>query len=73
VEVAPSRQDGSMLPPSRPQQRAVSDVTGNFGTSVGSTAARPSTGGALGVPSRLPSRGNSYSQPSAAQPTTTTA
>ncbi|EGP92575.1 unnamed protein product [Zymoseptoria tritici ST99CH_1A5] len=74
VEVTSSRQDGSMLPPSsRPQQRAVSDATTGFGTSAGSTARPTSMSGALGVPSRLPSRGNSYSQPSAAQPTTTTA
>lgn len=74
VEVTPGRgQDGSMLPPSRQQsqQRAVSESTNLFGTSAGSNASRPNTSGALGA--RLPSRGNSYSQPSAAQPTTTTA
>lgn len=75
VEVIPGRaQDGSMLPPSRQQQhRAVSDSTNMFGTSAGSNVSRPNTSGALGASSRLPSRGNSYSQPSAAQPTTTTA
>lgn len=74
VEVTPGRgQDGSMLPPtSRHQQnRAVSDSTNIYGTSSGSNVSRPNTSGALGA--RLPSRGNSYSQPSAAQPTTTTA
>lgn len=72
VEVTPGRgQDGSMLPPSRHQQRAVSESTNMYGTSAGSNVSRPNTSGALGA--RLPSRGNSYSQPSAAQPTTTTA
>lgn len=56
----------TMAAPSRPgrePQRSVSDYTA-FGTAPPTSAARPSTGGTLGA--RLPSRGNSYSQPSTA-------
>lgn len=77
VEVTPSqRQDMSMAPPSRPgrdQMRAASDSANAFGTSAGTTTSRPNTSGTFGGNTRLPSRGNSYSQPAAAQPTNTTA
>jgi protein-serine/threonine kinase len=61
----PSRSSGAAYNASRRQepQRSVSDYTA-FGTAPAS-ATRPSTGGALGT-SRLPSRGNSYGQPSVA-------
>ena len=54
-----------MAPPARPPKdfpRSVSDSTSAFGqppTSVG----RPTTGGSMASTGRLPSRGNSYSQP----------
>jgi protein-serine/threonine kinase len=51
--------------PRQEAQRSVSDYTA-FGTAPTSSGARPSTGGALGAGTRLPSRGNSYGQPSAA-------
>jgi protein-serine/threonine kinase len=51
--------------PKQEAQRSVSDYTA-FGTAPTSSGARPSTGGALGAGTRLPSRGNSYGQPSAA-------
>lgn len=68
VEVAPQTYDPSMQPPpSRGgrdmQQRITSDSSGPYG--------RPNTSGTLGSTSRLPSRGNSYSQPAAAQPSNT--
>ena len=60
----PARQ-AAMPPPSRParesQPRAVSDSNAFSNPPVSVTSARPSTGGSLGP--RLPSRGNSYSQP----------
>ncbi|KAF1835682.1 hypothetical protein BDW02DRAFT_277353 [Decorospora gaudefroyi] len=61
----PPRSSGAVYNSSRRQepQRSVSDYTA-FGTAPPS-ATRPSTGGALGT-SRLPSRGNSYGQPSVA-------
>jgi protein-serine/threonine kinase len=55
------------VPVNRPRQepqRSVSDYTA-FGTAP-SGAVRPSTGGAIGTGTRLPSRGNSYGQPSLA-------
>lgn len=58
----------SMAAPQRPArepQRSVSEYTG-FGAVPSASAARPSTGGTLGANSRLPSRGNSYSQPATA-------
>ncbi|KAF1955211.1 Pkinase-domain-containing protein [Byssothecium circinans] len=58
TNAAPSRQ-------TREPQRSVSDYTA-FGNAPVASTARPSTGGTLGVNSRLPSRGNSYSQPSTA-------
>jgi protein-serine/threonine kinase len=51
--------------PKQEAQRSVSDYTA-FGNAPPSAGARPSTGGALGAGTRLPSRGNSYGQPSAA-------
>jgi protein-serine/threonine kinase len=51
--------------PGREPQRSVSDYTA-FGTMPTTSTARPSTGGTLGANSRLPSRGNSYSQPATA-------
>ncbi|KAF1944601.1 Pkinase-domain-containing protein [Clathrospora elynae] len=62
----PPRSSGTTYNSSRPArepQRSVSDYTA-FGTAP-TSAARPSTGGALGG-SRIPSRGNSYGQPSVA-------
>lgn len=78
VEVTPSqRPDSSMAPPpsrsGRDQTRAASDSAHAFGTSAGTTASRPNTSGTFGGNTRLPSRGNSYSQPAAAQPTNTNA
>lgn len=64
-----SAPQSSMPPPSRPGRdapRAVSDSTSAFGNMPATSAARPSTGGSMGG-SRLPSRGNSYSLPVAAQ------
>jgi protein-serine/threonine kinase len=51
--------------PKQEAQRSVSDYTA-FGTAPQGSAVRPSTGGALGTGTRLPSRGNSYGQPSLA-------
>jgi protein-serine/threonine kinase len=51
--------------PKQEAQRSVSDYTA-FGTAPSTSTTRPSTGGALGAGTRLPSRGNSYGQPSAA-------
>ncbi|RMZ67450.1 serine threonine- kinase KIN4 [Pyrenophora seminiperda CCB06] len=61
----PPRSSGATYTSTRRQepQRSVSDYTA-FGSGPPS-ATRPSTGGALGT-SRLPSRGNSYGQPSVA-------
>ncbi|RAR03882.1 serine/threonine-protein kinase KIN4 [Stemphylium lycopersici] len=61
----PARSSGAVHTSSRKQepQRSVSDYTA-FGNAP-PTATRPSTSGALGT-SRLPSRGNSYGQPSVA-------
>ena len=58
----------NMPPPARPGRevpRSVSDSTSAFGQVTTSVAARPITGGSLASTSggRLPSRGNSYSQP----------
>ncbi|KAK4542817.1 hypothetical protein LTR36_006193 [Oleoguttula mirabilis] len=65
----------AMAPPTRPardQIKAVSDSTAFAGQPT-TSASRPTTGGTLGGGARLPSRGNSYSQPVAATPTTTNA
>lgn len=78
VEVSSQRHDGSMQPPpsrtGRDQARIASaDTSTQYGSSVPNSITRPNTSGTLGGTSRLPSRGNSYSQPAAAQPTNTTA
>ncbi|KAF2720471.1 Pkinase-domain-containing protein [Polychaeton citri CBS 116435] len=52
--------------PARDQARAASD---NPAYGASTTASRPNTGGGFGG-ARLPSRGNSYSQPAIATPTT---
>jgi len=62
----------AMPPPSKPgrdQMRAVSD-TNAFAGQPSNSASRPVTRETLGGGARLPSRGNSYSQPVAATPTT---
>ena len=75
--VSTSQRD-TMAPPSRPPKdvpRAVSDHTGAFAQSPTPTSGRPTTGGSM-TPSghnRLPSRGNSYSQPLAPTVATTNA
>lgn len=58
--------------PGREPQRSVSDYSA-FGAAPVTSGARPSTGGTLGGGSRLPSRGNSYGQPSVATVAQTTA
>lgn len=66
-QARPSGTSNSIAPPvarpTRETQRSVSDYS-SFGTGPVSSATRPSTGGALAP--RLPSRGNSYSQPAVA-------
>ena len=56
-----------MAPPSRPQKdlpRSVSESTTIFGPLPTSSSTRPTTGGSMAsTAGRLPSRGNSYSQP----------
>lgn len=61
----PSRSSGAVQAPARKQepQRSTSDYAAF--ASAPTSATRPSTSGALGA-SRLPSRGNSYGQPSVA-------
>lgn len=64
-----------MPPPAKPnrdQVRAASHSTA-LASQPTSSASRPTTGGTLGGGARLPSRGNSYSTPVAATPTTTNA
>lgn len=61
----------SMPPPSRPQRdaiRAASDSTAfaPAPAQANTTASRPTTGGSMTGGNRLPSRGNSYSQPATA-------
>lgn len=73
VEVTPQqRREASMQPPpsrsGRDSQRVASDSSAMY-----TALPRPNTSGTLGGTSRLPSRGNSYSQPAAAQPTNTNA
>ncbi|KXT05634.1 hypothetical protein AC578_5658 [Pseudocercospora eumusae] len=68
------RQDNSVQPPpSRSGRDHSKDASSPFAAAASSSMPRPNTSGTLGVASRLPSRGNSYSQPAAAQPTNTTA
>ena len=65
----------AMPPPTRSgrdKTRTTSD-TNVFAGQPTTSASRPNTGGTLGGGARLPSRGNSYSQPVAATPTTTNA
>jgi protein-serine/threonine kinase len=64
----PGRSAGPAVVAGRPRQepqRSVSDYTA-FGSAPVNNGARPSTGGTLSGGSRLPSRGNSYGQPSMA-------
>ena len=70
----PRKEAPSMPPPARPsrdQARAVSDSTA-FSSQPTMSQSRPNTGGTLGS-ARLPSRGNSYSQPAVATSTPTNA
>ena len=58
----------SMAPPVRPQKdmpRSASDSTGAFATAPSNHTVRPATGGSMSTTTagRMPSRGNSYSQP----------
>ena len=64
----PSSSQRGMAPPARPPKdssRSVSDSTGAFGYIASSATTRPTTGGSTTSTAhgRLPSRGNSYSQP----------
>ena len=64
----PSSSQRDMAPPARPPKdfpRSVSDSAGAFGQYPSSTTTRPTTGGSMTstAQGRLPSRGNSYSQP----------
>lgn len=73
-EVPPASQPQVMPPPSRParsQIRAASDHP-SYAILGTPSASRPNTSGTLGS-ARLPSRGNSYSQPAIATPTNTNA
>ena len=62
----PSGPQQVMAPPTRPTKevpRSTSDYVGLSGPLSTSTVARPTTGGSMSSAGRLPSRGNSYSQP----------
>ncbi len=62
----PSGPQQVMAPPARPPKevpRSTSDYVGFSGPLSTSTVARPTTGGSMSSAGRLPSRGNSYSQP----------
>jgi len=64
----PNSSQRDMAPPARPPKeypRSVSDSTSAFGQMPSSATTRPTTGGSMAstVHGRLPSRGNSYSQP----------
>ena len=64
----PSSSQRDMAPPARPPKdfsRSVSDSTNAFGQLPSSSTTRPTTGGSMtsSAQGRLPSRGNSYSQP----------
>ena len=62
----PSGPQQVMAPPARPIKevsRSTSDYVGISGPLSTSTVARPTTGGSMSSAGRLPSRGNSYSQP----------
>ncbi len=74
----PSSSQRDMPPPARPPKdlpRSVSESVGAFGQLPSTSIARPSTGGSMTStgPGRLPSRGNSYSQPLAPTVATTNA
>ena len=66
---SPQRSGGPqsvMAPPARPAKdvpRSASDYGGLSDPRSASTVARPNTGGSMSSAGRLPSRGNSYSQP----------
>lgn len=64
----PTNTQTAMQPPARPMRdppRSVSDSINAFGQLPSSSTTRPTTGGSMASTSagRLPSRGNSYSQP----------
>lgn len=67
TQYRPSSSQRDMPPPARPPKdlpRSVSDSTSVFGPLPTSTSTRPTTGGSMAsTAGRLPSRGNSYSQP----------
>ena len=68
IQPGSSSSQQAMAPPSRPQKeipRSASETVGPFGQPNTSTIARPNTSGSLASSGagRLPSRGNSYSQP----------
>lgn len=67
TQYRPSSSQRDMAPPSRPPKdlpRSVSESTSAFGPLPTSAATRPTTGGSMAsTAGRLPSRGNSYSQP----------
>ena len=74
----PGSSQRDMPPPARPPKdlpRSVSESVGAFGQLPSTSIARPSTGGSMTStgPGRLPSRGNSYSQPLAPTVATTNA
>ena len=67
TQYRPGSSQRDMAPPSRPPKdlpRSISESTNVFGPLSTSTATRPTTGGSMAsTAGRLPSRGNSYSQP----------
>lgn len=67
TQYRPSSSQRDMAPPARPPKdlpRSVSESTSAFGPLPTSTVTRPTTGGSIAsTAGRLPSRGNSYSQP----------
>ena len=67
TQYRPSNSERDMAPPARPPKdlpRSVSESTSVFGAVPTSTSTRPTTGGSMAsTAGRLPSRGNSYSQP----------
>jgi len=73
----PSGTQQMMAPPTRPPKdlpRSVSDSTSAFAPMSSTMTGRPATGGSMSsVAGRLPSRGNSYSQPLAPTVAATTA
>ena len=67
TQYRPSNSERDMAPPARPPKdlpRSGSESTSVFGAVPTSTSTRPTTGGSMAsTAGRLPSRGNSYSQP----------